>query len=98
MKPLANLEELTPERLTDILRTQGHLAAGHVETIDVSSSTPAFTSAIAYLDVTYAPAASAQLPTKLFLKYANQDRNISGALNEERYYRSIAPRTRPLPS
>ena len=51
MKPLASLEELTPERLTDILRSEGHLAAGQVESIDVTSSTPIITSTIAFLDV-----------------------------------------------
>jgi len=39
--------------LTDILRSEGHLSAGQVESIDVTSSTPIFTSTIAFLDVTY---------------------------------------------
>ena len=103
MKPLANLEELTPERLTDILHNEGHLAAGHVESIDVTSSTPIITSTIAFLDVTYSSAASAALPKKLFLKFANPNHKFGRhlmqvALNEESYYRKIAPRTHPQPS
>ena len=77
MKPLANLEELTPERLTDILRSEGHLGVdSHVESIDVTSSRPIITSTIAFLDVTYSSAASAALPTKLFLKFANPDHKL----------------------
>jgi hypothetical protein len=103
MKPLANLEELTPERLTDILRSEGHLPAGQVESIEVTSTKPIITSTIAFLEVTYSSAASASLPAKLFLKFANPDNKlgdyaVQAALNEESYYRKIAPRTDPRPS
>ena len=102
MKPLSNLDELTPERLTDILRSEGHLADGQVEAIDITSSKTIFTSTIAFLDVTYSPAVA--LPNKLFLKFAYPDSKIDDeiiqeiALSEETYYRKVAPRTKPRPS
>ncbi len=104
MKPLTNLEELTPERLTDMLRSEGHLATGRVESIDVTSSRTIFTSTVAFLNVTYSSNASATLPTKLFFKFAYPDHKLGdemiqrAALNEEAYYRQIAPRTDPRPS
>ena len=67
MKPLTNLEELTPERLTDIFRSEGHLATGRVEFIDVTSSNTIITSTIAFLDVSYsstAPATSDFIPRR----------------------------------
>lgn len=103
MKPLTNLEELTPERLTDILRNAGHLIAGQVESINVTSSKTIITSTIAFLDVTYSSAESA-LPTKLFLKFAFPDHQLGNELllwtarNEEAYYRKIAPRSDLPPS
>ena len=102
MKPLSNLDELTPERLTDILRSEGHLADGQVESIDVTSSTTIITSTIAFLDVRYSSAV--ELPNKLFLKFAYPEHQLGGdiiqlaALNEEEFYRKIAPRSNPPPS
>ena len=101
-RPLANLDELSPQWLTETLKKEGHLPAGKVEAVDVTSSKPIITSTIAFLDATYS-SDSPELPNKLFLKFANPGSKLDelaaeAALKEETYYRTLAPRCDPCPS
>ena len=66
---LSNLDDLTPEWLTETLHREGHLPAGEVKSIDVTTSKP---TTIAFLDVAYSDNVP-ELPTKRFLKFASPD-------------------------
>jgi hypothetical protein len=101
-RTLANLDDLTPQWLTETLHREGHLPNGEVTSVEVTSSRAIITSSIAFLDVTYS-GGSTDLPTKLFLKFANPDSKLDdlamlAAWKEEKYYRVLHPRCNPCPS
>ena len=60
-------EELTPARLTQLLRRAGVLQKGSVSKVAVGAN-PAFNSAISHLQIQYSPGASLAAPTTLVLK------------------------------
>jgi thiamine kinase-like enzyme len=60
-------DEITPDRLTTILRRVGLLGMGHAETVTVGPN-PAFNSSVCHLRVTYSRGSSVHAPQALVLK------------------------------
>lgn len=71
---ITKIEDLTPERLTSILRQSGTLARGDVAAISVRLSKTLFVSRISYLEVRYT-SAEPTAPRHLFLKISKNERH-----------------------
>ena len=82
-------EHITPNWLTTILRREGVLEAGQVESVTIGTN-PAFNSAISHLHVAYGPGSSPGAPRALVLK-----RNLSeewarrGGKSEVEFYTEV---------
>lgn len=68
-------EQLTPEWLTNVLRTGGFLNRGEVINIENKLTKQLVQSVVSRLVISYSPDASAFAPTKLFLKISTPDRS-----------------------
>jgi hypothetical protein len=93
-----NLDGLTPERLTAILRERGHVARGRIERVSVESSRTTLISAIARLRLGWSPDADPALPSRLFFKMSRPDQTpelAAAVLKEVAFYETVAPRTPP---
>jgi hypothetical protein len=87
--------QLTPERLTDILRRDGALQHGHVVRIGSDSQTynTGCTSNVASLAVHYSADATGARPPRLWLKMAKTDVHpefLSRGRREAEFYGAIA--------
>jgi len=90
---ITNVQQVTPEWLTSLLRYVGVLTQGVVERTALRAN-DAFNSVVSRLDVTYSPDASASAPPALLLKL-NRDHN---GIFERLFYQSqLAAPSRPLP-
>jgi hypothetical protein len=91
---LTDVKQVTPEWLTSVLRTHGHLDHAQVEAVEVKSSRQTITSNIHHLGITYSPAASVRSPSTLFLKLSKSgfDSEIAARFGkrESEYYNVIA--------
>jgi len=63
-----NPEDMTPIRLTEILRRQGALTRGEVASVGLQSRDELFVSVVSRLEITYTADADATAPRRLFLK------------------------------
>lgn len=89
---LTSAEEITPGWLTEVLRRHESLAGASVVEVAVESTSNTLLSAIATFRVTYAPAAPAGAPNRLFLKMSKDGvERALGAKKEVTFYRAIAP-------
>jgi hypothetical protein len=91
---ITEVEELTPDGLTDLLRIGGALPQGRV--LDVQMETAASGQAqLAHLTLTYSPEAPISAPHRLFAKLARHDRPYSGyetvSAGEALFYQVFAP-------
>jgi hypothetical protein len=77
--PIQRCEQLTPARLTAILRMDGALQHGNAVRIDATSQTDhtSLVSHVASLKVQYSDDATGALPRRLFLKMSLWDINIA---------------------
>ena len=89
--PLSSAAEITPGWLTEVLRRHESFAGASVKDVAVESTSNTLLSANAKLRVTYAPAAPAGAPSRLFLKMAK------GKRNEVAFYSKVAPATTDPP-
>jgi len=102
-EPVASVEQVTPEWLTETLRRGGSLERGRVTGVRVRATQTHPVSIISHLEVAYAPDASSAAPTQLFLKVSNP--NFEPAAPRARppeeieFYNDVAPRmpAAPLP-
>jgi len=88
---LSSAAEVTPDWLTDVLRRHESLAGARVTGVTVESSSETLLSTIATLSLTYARAAPAGAPTRLFLKMSKDESRAYAARKEVEFYRTIAP-------
>ena len=91
---ITDVEQLTPDRLTDLLRANDVLSQGHVMKIQ-SETADTGQAQIAHLTLTYSPDASEEAPCRLLAKLARHDRTYPGYETltecEARFYRVFAP-------
>ena len=90
---IADLDRLTPDRLTGALRRDGCLDRGHVVDVCVLSQEKTWAATIARLQVSYSRDASLAAPRRLFFKYTppnlERDLRIFGS-REATFYSTIA--------
>ncbi len=103
VEPIKSPDEVTPKRLTRILRDAGRLPEGCVDSVTVTSSKEIFTTVISFLDVAYSTYADDGPSNKLFLKTAKPGNEASSIFtqvfqNEQRYYSHLAPQMSDPPS
>lgn len=79
-------QQLTPDRLTAVLRRSGALAGGKVDAIETISAGDRFLSANARLRPRYSADASGDLPATLFLKMVTMDQEDEWLQASEFYY------------
>jgi hypothetical protein len=96
---IRDASELTPERLTEILRAQGVLPRGHVAHVAVAASRTLFVSTVTRLRVQYSGDAASDAPAHLFLKVSNvtSDAPRADPPEEIAFYETIAPATPNAP-
>jgi hypothetical protein len=96
---IGDAAELTPDRLTEILRTKGVLNRGHVTRVDAAASRSLFVSVVAHLHITYSRDATPGAPERLFLKVSNVTTNAPPPAPPEEivFYESIAAATPDAP-
>jgi len=70
---LPDLDHVTPEWLTEVLREQGYLADGRVTAVHLKTTRPTAVSLVAHLEVQYADDISVSLPSQFFLKTSRPD-------------------------
>ena len=96
-----NVTELTPVRLTEILRRNGVLARGHVTNITLQSRKELFVSVVARLEVTYTTEADASAPRLLFFKTPSPQEPSRGSREEPPeeivFYRRVATEMPDVP-
>src|ERR1051326_8121866 len=88
---LSSAAEVTPDWLTDVLRRHESLAGARVTGVTVESSSETLLSTIATLSLTYARAAPAGAPTRLFLKMSKDESRAYAARKEVEFSRASAP-------
>ncbi|HEY0607810.1 MAG TPA: hypothetical protein VGD58_33150, partial [Herpetosiphonaceae bacterium] len=84
------LEHLTPVRLTEILRAEGHLNRGQVDQIEVAQvfeTPPSFHSR---LRLSYSPDVSAEAPRQIFVK-SPKPHKLARGKREVDFYTRLAP-------
>jgi hypothetical protein len=91
---ITEVEQLTPERLTDLLRADGVLAQGRVLEVQLEADESG-QAQLAHLTLEYSSDAPAPAPRRLFAKLARHDRTYPGyeavSQNEALFYRIFAP-------
>jgi hypothetical protein len=95
-------DQLTPERLTDILRRDGALQHGHVVRMasDAQTPNPGFTATVASLTVHDSNDATGARPPRLWLKMSTTDVHpefLSSGRHDVEFYRTIANLSSSLP-
>jgi aminoglycoside phosphotransferase (APT) family kinase protein len=95
-------DQLTPERLTEILRMDGALQHGRVVRIasDAEIPTPGLTATVAALTLEYSDDTTGARPPRLWLKTARTDVHpefLRRGRHEVEFYRAIATRSADLP-
>jgi hypothetical protein len=93
---ILSAEQVTPERLTAILRGQGALPRGEVARVTPGKAQTGFASCVWRLEVSYSKEAPASAPKRLFLKVSNPalapgQFNPDDLRKEILFYRVIAP-------
>lgn len=100
---ISRASDVTPRRLSELLRRGGYLNRGHVEGIKISNSRALLVSHVSHLEIQYSADAPAAAPRRLFLKVSNQsllpNAGVSELPKELEFYTSIAKRwpDAPLP-
>jgi hypothetical protein len=98
---LPDLDHVTPEWLTEVLRDQGYLQDRCVTAVHLQKTWPTAVSMMAHLESQYTAHASAPLPSQLFLKTSRPDLIIdfpymgskrSGLLHQDCCYHACATR------
>ena len=99
---ITDVKEVTPEWLTTVLRTNGHLDHEHVTAVELRSSRQTIISNIHYLELTYSAVTSERSPSKLFLKLSKPgfDSEIAASFGkrESEFYNVIAKSMNDPPS
>lgn len=96
-EPITNVEQLTSEWLTCVLRREGVLDDGCVVRFDVERARPSLISQVFHLSVTYSDDAPAGAPTRLFLKISHPTLQAHFSQKEVEFYHTVAPRVPELP-
>ncbi len=99
---ITNVEQVTPDRLTETLIAAGALTRGHVVALDfdTQSFNKGFLSNIATLKVHYSAEAEGARPTNLFLKMTKPDLHPelwSRSWHEVQFYQAVAQAGIDLP-
>jgi hypothetical protein len=91
---ITEVEELTSDRLTDLLRIGGALPQGRVLEVQLEADASG-QAALAHMRLTYSPDAPSAAPRRLFAKLARHDRIYPGyetvSQNEAHFYQIFAP-------
>ena len=99
---IADVEQITPDWLTNVLGANGHLVKGRVTGVELKASRQTIISNIHYLELRYSADASEESPSKLFLKLSKPgfDAEIAARFGEResQYYNVIAKSTNDPPS
>ncbi len=85
MTVITNVDEVTPEWLTDVLTISGALQSGAVESFEVDTGVRLL-STNARLKLAYAPGSQGDMPQKLFLKMVDIDQDDEFFGPSEVYY------------
>jgi hypothetical protein len=96
-EPITDIEQLTNERLTGVLRRGGFLNEGCVVRFDVKQARTLLISNVFHLAVTYSAAAPADAPTRLFLKIPSPALESHFSQKEVEFYNTVAPLAPELP-
>jgi hypothetical protein len=78
--PLNNIDQATPEWLTQLLQKKRFLPQGEVKRVQQKLSQALITSIIAHLELSYSVDAPTSAPTRLFLKIAKPDFDLQISL------------------
>lgn len=92
-KLITDMEQVTPDWLTEVLREQGHLDRGKVVAVEKSPQST-FTSIVSHLKMTYSDDAPSSAPTRLFLKISDPDFRSNIYVSHKKevdFYNIIAP-------
>ena len=99
---IADVEQITPDWLTNVLGANGHLDKGRVTAVELKASRQTIISNIHYLELRYSADASEESPSKLFLKLSKPgfDAEIAARFGEResQYYNVIAKSMNDSPS
>ena len=99
---ITDVKQVTPEWLTIVLRTNGHLHHERVAAVELKSSRQTIISNIHHLELTYSALAPERSPSKLFLKLSKPgfDSEIAARFGkrESEYYNVIAKSMSEPPS
>lgn len=96
-EPITDIEQLTNEWLTGVLRRGGFLNEGCAVSFDVKQMRSLPISKVFHLAVAYSADAPADAPTRLFLKVSQPTLQSHFSQKEVEFYRTVAPRVPELP-
>jgi hypothetical protein len=96
-EPITDIEELSNEWLSGVLRRAGVLDEGFVVRCDVKRARTLLISKVFHLAVTYSADAPANAPTRLFLKISSPTLQSHFSQKEVEFYNTVAPRAPELP-
>jgi hypothetical protein len=96
-EPITSIEQVTPERLTAVLRRAGALAQGAVAEVRVTLSRTLVASHVCRLAVAYTVDAPQSAPTQLFLKLSLPELQARFSRKEIEFYTQVAPLAPELP-
>lgn len=88
-QPITDIEQVSPEWLTHVLRKKGVLTQGQVTAVHKKPSQPTLTSLIVRLEASYSDDAPISVPSRLFLKIAKPDFGAIGK-TEIAFYTTVA--------
>jgi len=99
---ITDVKQVTPDWLTTVLQTNGHLNHEQVTAVELKSSRQTIISNIYYLEITYSAVMPERSPSKLFLKLSKPgfDAEIAARFGEResQYYNVIAKSMNDSPS
>src|SRR5205085_10816367 len=97
---IGSADEVTPQRLTEILHRNGVLDSGRVKSVSLNRSRTLTVSIISHLEIEYSENAPLTAPKNLFLKISNPDFQPAEAPkflpNEFKFY-NVASKAMPDP-
>jgi Ser/Thr protein kinase RdoA (MazF antagonist) len=96
-EPITDIEQLTSEWLTGVLRREGVLGEGRVVSCDVERARTLLISKVFHLSVSYSAGAPDDAPTRLFLKISRPALQSRFSQKEVEFYQVVAPRVPELP-
>jgi hypothetical protein len=96
-EPITDIEELSNDWLSGVLRRAGVLDEGFVVRCDVKRERTLLISKVFHLSVTYSAGAPAGAPTRLFLKISSPTLQSHFSQKEVEFYNTVAPRAPELP-